>query len=565
MIRRREKRPRSVLERKVRLLFGFTLLVLLSLSFYLANSRLESIIVDEHRRTARAAVAGIWLADHSVWREKDRPPGLSPSQGFDYILGSRQDYARTYFATGGRHSATPEDDFERHAVAALLQGRAREVTRLVTRDRIRSYQYLTVLPNLASCRECHDQGAPRSRETRGVISVRLQTIAADDPLSINRAVLLLAAAATAVVTLVLLYLIVRFVITRPVAHLKQVTDLVSRGDRAVRTTLRTGDELEDFGRAFNRMLDTIAATEAELRRVNASLDAKVEELGYANLALYELNRVKSQFVATMTHELRTPLNAIIGFSEVLRDEAADRLDHRHLRYLRNIRASGEHLLELINNILDLAKIESGRMELNLQRLSVGEVCRNLASSLEPLVTAKGLMLQVHVPEDLPPAVTDGGKLRQIVYNLLGNAVKFTPAGGRVDLTAAAQDGHLRIDVADTGIGIPPDQLPAIFERFRQVDGSASRAYDGSGLGLAIVAELVRLLHGTVSAVSEVGRGSTFTVVLPLEIPGHEGEGVVEVLLGDGLDFSKARRVYTNHARPSAVDEDADEEDQDQAP
>jgi len=547
VLRRRRRRPKSVLERKVRLLFGLTLLVLLSVSFYLANQRLEAVVQQEHRRTARATVAGALMIDHVQWTDPVTHSALGPALGFRHLLEQSQPHQpRRYFATGTRRSAQPADAFERSAVAALTVGARPERFRVVTEDGQRVYQYMTVLRNHQNCQAPGCHAAPNTAvpggDILGVVSIKLRVEEVEGRMSVNRAFLLYVATATVVIALIVLYAIVRVVITRPVDHLKHVSDRIGGGDLAVRTDLRTGDELEAFGRAFNHTLDTIAANEAELRRVNRDLDEKVEELGYANLALFELNRVKSEFVATMTHEFRTPLNAILGFSEVLAERAADRLDDREQRFLHNIRASGEHLLALINSILDLAKIESGKMELNLERVSVEAVCRGLASNFEPLVAANGLALEIDIPSDLPPIVTDEGKLRQIVYNLMGNAIKFTPAGGRVRVAAAAEDRRVRIEVTDTGIGIPEEHIESVFERFKQVDSSASRRYDGSGLGLAIVHELVRLLRGEVSVESAVGKGSTFIVTLPLEIGGVGAEGVVEVALGDGLDLSKARRV-----------------------
>lgn len=574
MRRRGDPSPRSVLERKVRLLFGLTLLVLLAASFYVANRRLEGIIRQEHRRTARATVPAVLMIDHAQWTAADRPSVPGRILGFRHFLESNQPLSHRYFVRGREPARTeePPDPFERVAIHQLIHGQPAEEGgyteryRYIPGEDFRTYQYLTVLKNHASCQGqgCHAAPDPRvpGGDVLAVMSLKLRFLRTDDLLTINRVFLFYLAFVTAVVSLVVLYAIVRVVITRPVTHLKRVSDRVRTGDRSVRTDLNTRDELEDFGRAFNRMLDAIDAGEAELRRLNADLDRKVEELSYTNLALYELNRAKSEFVATMTHEFRTPLNAILGFSEVLRERTGDRLDANERRYLENIQSSGEHLLTLINSILDLARIESGKMELNLERLSVGDLCRDLAGTFEPLTGVRRLTLTCHVPDGLPLVVTDRGKLRQVLYNLLGNAVKFTPAGGRIELRVAADNGRIRIDVSDTGIGIPKDQLDRVFDRFRQVDGSASRPYDGSGLGLAIVHELVRLLKGEVSVTSEVGKGSTFTVLLPLEIPGAAAGGVVEVPLGEGLDLTRARRVFPGEGPESGEtveDQDHDEE------
>ena len=226
------------------------------------------------------------------------------------------------------------------------------------------------------------------------------------------------------------YLIVRYVIVKPVKHLKEVSDAIAAGELNVRSEIQTGDEFEDLSHAFNRMLRNLVSMQDRLRKVNADLDRKVDELAQANMALYESNRLKSDFLATMSHELRTPLNSILGFSEVLL--SSDGLTDKQQRWVSNIQSSGEQLLNLINDILDLAKIEAGKMQVRAGGVQHPRRVRGAADD----VPAAGR------EEEHRPAQPDRRrafrslrqdvvKLQQILSNLLSNAIKFTPEGGRV--------------------------------------------------------------------------------------------------------------------------------------
>jgi signal transduction histidine kinase len=267
--------------------------------------------------------------------------------------------------------------------------------------------------------------------------------------------------------------------------------------------------------------------------VNKSLDIKLGQLSESNVALYEANRLKSEFLANVSHELRTPLNSILGFADLLKDSAGN--DAKSTRYVQNILSSGRNLLDLINDLLDLAKIEAGRMEIRSEPLSLNDLFEGLTSVLKPLSEQKQLMLVISVANDVPIIQTDPGKLQQVLYNFLSNAIKFSPPGSRIDLRAqrepatadaeredagngngnSAADG-VRISVTDRGPGIAPEQHEVIFEKFRQIDASHTRTHSGTGLGLAISKELTALLRGTIGVDSTPGRGSTFWIVLPLK-------------------------------------------------
>jgi signal transduction histidine kinase len=340
--------------------------------------------------------------------------------------------------------------------------------------------------------------------------------------------------------------IVRYVIAKPVLHLKEVSDSIARGNLDLRADIRTGDEFEELSHAFNRMLRHLVAVQEELRQVNADLDGKVDELAQVNLTLFEMNNLKSEFLATMSHELRTPLNSILGFSDVL--ASAPNLDEKQQRYVRNILTSGKDLLTLINDILDLAKIESGKMELRIAEFSLADLVERLVNMVRPLAEKKNIDLTFDSDPRIPLLTQDAGKLQQIIYNLLSNAIKFTPEGGRVRVRAIlCEESTLELIVEDTGVGIPLEEQETIFEKFRQGNtkpgrkNNLTREYTGTGLGLSIVKELSKLLGGEVGLISELGKGSTFTVRLPVFL--REQPPQLDANLNQqALELNKLRRM-----------------------
>ncbi len=357
----------------------------------------------------------------------------------------------------------------------------------------------------------------------GVAKITIPTAATQQDLAVNRAFLMATAIITGFLAMLASYVIVRYVIVKPLAHLREVSDAISRGNIDKRADLHTGDEFESLAVAFNRMLRHLVEAHQELRDVNADLDSKVDQLAQMNMRLYEMNRLKGDFLATMSHELRTPLNSIIGFSDVLGSIAS--LDDKQKRYVQNIQKSGKMLLDMINDILDLAKIESGKMEVRLTHFRVSHVVAALCDMCRPLTEKKNIDLESEIQPALPELYQDQNKVKQILNNLLSNAIKFTPEGGRIVVRACRdEDGHLELVVSDTGIGIAEEDQQQIFEKFRQgkvVLGSGdamTREYSGTGLGLSIVRELCRLLGGEIMLESELGKGSTFTVRLPWSLP-----------------------------------------------
>ncbi len=247
-----------------------------------------------------------------------------------------------------------------------------------------------------------------------------------------------------------------------------------------------------------------------------------QELERKNAALEEASRHKSAFLANMSHELRTPLNAILGFTDLLLDGIYGELDQRVRDPLEHVHQSGRHLLRLINDVLDLSKIEAGRMELALGEYAVADVLSVVLATARPLAAEKGLALESAVEGDIGPCYGDGKRMTQVLMNLVGNAVKFTRQG-RVDVRVAAADGRVHYTVADTGIGIPPEKLEVIFDEFGQGDSSVTKEFEGTGLGLSIARRFVEMHGGRIWAESTPGVGSTFHVVVPQRVAKPESQ------------------------------------------
>ena len=291
--------------------------------------------------------------------------------------------------------------------------------------------------------------------------------------------------------------------------------------------LQRGDEVGDLGRAFTRMADEIRQREASLAAWNANLEKTVaertsdlkdavEDAEEARALAQEASKTKSAFLANMSHELRTPMNAIIGYGEMLLEEAEETGEKWMESDLQKILSSAKHLLQLINDILDLSKIEAGRMMVFLEPVDIAQAARDVSSTVEPLVAKNGNVFELKCPEDIGTMRTDLTKLRQTLFNLLSNASKFTEKGRiRLEITRRV-DQMVSFAVSDTGIGMTPEQTGKLFGEFVQADASTTRKYGGTGLGLAISRKFCRLLGGDITVQSVPGQGSAFTAILPAE-------------------------------------------------
>jgi signal transduction histidine kinase/CheY-like chemotaxis protein len=333
------------------------------------------------------------------------------------------------------------------------------------------------------------------------------------------------------------------VISGPIMHLEDTMKIVSANKNyEVRAVKTYSDEIGSLIDGFNAMLSDIQQRDGALRGANDELQTRTleleeevsqrkqaqEELLKAKHVAEEASRAKSTFLANMSHELRTPLNAIIGYSEMLEEEARDTQDPDHIGDLQKIQFAGKHLLSLINDVLDLSKIEAGKMPLHLETFDIRLMVDEIITTLQPALEKNKNKLRVRMADEISSMRADVTKVRQILFNLLSNACKFTDHGTiGLDVDRKLEDGQdwIRFQVTDTGIGIAPKQRENLFKEFAQADTSIARKYGGTGLGLAISYKFVQLMKGRIGVESELGRGATFTAELPAHVKTDSGEPV----------------------------------------
>ncbi len=584
------------LERKCRILFGLSLLLLITVSFYLYGKRTGQLIEEKNRDTGRRLVDSALLKHH--WLKWETGSEGNREKVADYSRAMENlDYDWRFIAFDSPVDADdktlpPQNEWESEnlpSLKALLEERITEyevelqayraraaayeeakkrlkegqngdsvveptsleeppgpppeflppsLSRRVDGPEQQEYHYYQPVYWKQECLLCHRLDLEPSALTAAandrelirqlpfrVVEVSIPYGKTQRAIAANWAILWVTAIATFSIAMVLLWAVVKYVIVKPLKHLREISDEISRGNTSLRADIHTNDEFEDLAESFNRMLRHLVDAQEELRRVNTDLDAKLDELAQTNMQLYEMNRLKSDFLANMSHELRTPLNSIIGFSDVLKD--IDTLNTRQRRYVQNIQKSGRVLLEMINDILDLAKMEAGKMDVRPAEFHIEAIVSAQCDMVRSLTEEKNIDLNVHMAPDLPALYQDQSKVQQILTNLLSNAIKFTPEGGRIDVSAARTDqGLLELTVADTGVGIAEEDREIIFEKFRQSvarhnrGDNLTREYSGTGLGLSIVRELCKLLGGEVDFTSELGKGSKFFVTLPWSIADH---------------------------------------------
>ncbi len=529
------------LERKCRFLLGTGSLLLITASFWFYARQTERIAYQNHAASGRLLVPSILNKLHP----DDNPEVQAAMEAFEkWSEDRRQDALANYkFVLLKPNARNPAKKPTTPDQVGILENfrhnpDLNEESRQTSSGE--SFWYYGAVRALPSCLSCHPRpderdelGDLREGDLMAVVGIKLSSEALEAGVHLNRAILISVAMVTSLVIMTISYAMIRYVVVKPVKHLKEVSDAIAAGELNVRSEIQTGDEFEDLSYAFNRMLRNLMSAQEQLKETNVALDHKVDELARANMALYESNRLKSDFLATMSHELRTPLNSILGFSELLIGNP--QLQDKMRRWAGNIQSSGKQLLALINDLLDLAKIEAGKMEVRPETLSVADVAEGLLAMFRPLAEKKNIELRAAVDPGLPPAYQDGGKLRQILSNLLSNAIKFTPEGGWVLLKAEAHGPDLLLTVSDTGVGIAPEHQELVFDKFRQAANPMTREHEGTGLGLSIVRELSKLLGGEVTLKSELGRGSTFTVRLPLVLHDAPRVSFEPPRLADGPD------------------------------
>ena len=527
---------------KCQLLFGAAVVLPIAAALFVPWQRMEQLIDQINQRAAaRLArdavmrhVADRTAAAEAPWRTMGQSPGPTTAP----VTVDGESYVPPRLI--GIPPRVPLDrltQFEANAVRYFEKFPDRESVEVPPRKEGQRYRYAEALHARGECLNCHSSDgkamaggaggllparepatrpATRPAKLIGVAVVDMPSQVEANQLLLNRIILLTAGLLAGTLAVVVFYLITTHLILQPVRVLQETAQKVSEGDLNIRSDISTGDEFQQLSETFNTMLANLKSGADQLRAINKSLDLKLGQLAETNVALYESNRLKSEFLANVSHELRTPLNSILGFADLLKDSIGT--DGKMLRYVQNILRSGQNLLDLINDLLDLAKIEAGRMEVRSEKLSLNDVFEGLVSLLKPMSEARELTIATSVAAEVPILSTDPAKLQQVLYNFLSNAIKFSPMGGKIDLSAnLEEDGRVCISVMDRGPGIAAEKQEVIFEKFRQIDGSVTREHGGSGLGLAISKELVVLLKGTIGVQSTPGGGARFWIRLPVQI------------------------------------------------
>jgi len=409
------------------------------------------------------------------------------------------------------------------------------------------FVYFYPILNQADCHHCHGS----SRKVLGSMAIRMSAERAYDTVAAqrNRTIILTLVGISILVTII--YFIINKFVRYPVEHLVDAAQRFAEGDTSVSVDVKTDDEIGIFANAFNYMVKRVTSSstklEKEIQRKNLLLKERIKLiklLERANRKLRELDSLKSNFLANMSHELRTPMNSIIGYTDLLIDRIDGPVNDEQEKSLNRIATNSKHLLQLINDILDISKIESGKGHLKVNLLNPMALIESVAPTFEPLLQDKGLTFSYDLEDNLPSLFGDEDMIRQVLVNLLSNAVRFTHQGG-ITVTCRQSDRGVsptnkpifaEICVEDTGVGIKEEDLGSVFDKFVQVDLTTVRQHKGTGLGLSIARALVALHKGMIWATSEYGKGSKFCFTVPLSKTMLEkpGDPVIEPRMADAL-------------------------------
>lgn len=456
------------------------------------------------------------------------------------LFTSQSTYSTKFVNFNPRNAADEPDDFEAAALTAFNEGSTGEYYEIATVNGEEVFRYVAPMRIEANCLECHGEpageidvtGFPKEGwklgDVGGAISLLmpLDVYAESERASVVQDVIFFSG--MLVVCLLVVYLALTYLVTRPLARIQRGVESIQQGNLDVHFAYsQSSREMNDLMREFNAMaaelsdsyehLETqVAGRTEQLARTNEVLERQRAQLEEVNRRLREDNQYKSDFLAMMSHELRTPLTSIIAFAELLNSESAP-ANEKEAETRREIEANSRALLLMINDILEMSRLDAGRTEMTVEVIDLGDMAGMVCDVVRPLAQRNGIEFTCTIAPDVPLVRADFEKVRHVVENLCGNAMKFTPAGGsaRLDIECAPEGDEVLIHVTDTGIGIAERDQRRIFERFVQADSSVSRQYSGTGLGLALAKEYVEMHGGSIGVESELGRGSVFTVRLPI--------------------------------------------------
>jgi len=383
--------------------------------------------------------------------------------------------------------------------------------------------YIRLVRAQEACITCHYAEGPANKAFnlhQPVGAIVLQTPAREiaKTLFINRVMIIVAYLLAATGAIIAFYTIAQRIILSPIRQLRALVNNITEGNLDVRLAIKSNDEYENLSDAINNMLDGLQDSQQKLSEANTQLAEKIAQLSDRNIELFKANQLKSEFLANMSHEFKTPLNSILGFAQLLREKPSDNPE-KAKRYAENIISSGRSLLNMITDLLDLAKAEAGKLKLKVAKTSIKDLCQGLVAFFSPMTEERMIKVKLSIADNIPVVQTDAGKVQQILFNILSNAVKFSPDEGRVEIDARMLDDlTVRISVTDSGPGISDEYQEKIFDKFRQLDGTITRGSAGTGLGLAISKELADLLAGKISVESQPDNGSTFHLDIPVTLP-----------------------------------------------
>jgi len=470
----------------------------------------------------------------------------------EIIYSTHQEKVKTKIADSIRNKAALETLSE-----ILKTGIEPQV---IFEDEVSGERYLVSfypILNQKGCHHCHGS----SRKVIGSMAIRMSAERVYATVGAQRNRTLILTLFGILITIIIIYLVVHKFIRRPVENLAEKAQRFAEGDMSVSIDITTEDEIGVLGKTFNYMIESVSSSsrklEEEINRKTALLDERTRLITLvekANRKLRELDKLKSTFLANMSHELRTPMNAIIGYTDLLVDGVDGPINEEQEKSLKRIANNSRYLLQLINDILDISKIESGKVKLEPTGLDIKWIVASVIPTFEPLIKEKGLTLSDNIDEGLALVYGDEDAIRQILMNLLSNAIKFTSKGG-ITITARPSERGIKpgeppifaeVCVEDTGIGIKEEDLGTVFDKFVQVDLTTVRQGEGTGLGLSIARGLVALHKGMMWATSEYKEGSKFHFTIPFskEILERPGEPIIEPRMAEALANYFGRHVKT---------------------
>ncbi len=517
---------------KCQLMFGLAVALTLIIALILPYIWMKQLVKKDYLDTERARSETLLYRQHFQLKGTIQA-ALSPLDNTGQVLDPNNSQIRWF-------RFTKEDELNQKQLEQLSPEQRDTIESLIAEDGrndtigfdkingISHSNYIRIFRANDNCISCHnsqDAGAFSPNELIGAIIVKSPAAEIGKTRLLNWVWVSVAGLIAGTGAIIAFYWITQRVILRPIRHLRAMANNVAEGNLDIRSSIKTGDEYEKLANAFNKMLDGLQEAQEKLRQANIQLDGKIAELSDRNIELLKANKLKSEFLANISHEFRTPLNSILGFAQVLREKPALLSKDKVRRYTENIITGGNRLLNMINDLLDLAKTKAGKIELHIEQTSVPQLIDSAVASFSLETKKKKIKVKVITEPNLPLLMTDAGKVQQIVYNFLSNAVKFTPERGRIEIRAGLKrdDKTLRIEVTDTGCGIAEEDREKIFEKFGTTDGSLTRQSTGSGLGLAISAELTAMLAGNMGVDSELGKGSTFWLEIPITLTKEESD------------------------------------------